>query len=53
MTKFMSRYEWEKLMESSYTIMPDWYYKKSECDKRYDEDRRMFNLYFKKTDADT
>ena len=39
--KPMSRYEWERLMESSYITMPKWYYNISECDRRYDEDCRM------------
>ena len=38
--KPMSRYEWERLMESSYITMPKWYYNISECDRRYDEDCR-------------
>jgi len=41
--KPMSRYEWEKLMESSYITMPKWYYNISECDRRYDEVRKTMN----------
>lgn len=33
----MTRWEWEKKLESSYTIMPKWYYNKTKCDKEYEE----------------
>ena len=52
MTKFMSRYEWEKLLESSYTVMPKWYYNKSECDRRYDEYCHAFNRNNRNTEND-
>jgi len=52
MVEPMSRYEWEKLLESSYTIMPKWYYNKTECDRRYDEYCRAFNRNMRKTEND-
>ena len=42
MVEPMTRYEWEKLLESSYTIMPKWYYNKTECDRQYNEYRKSF-----------
>ena len=52
MVEPMSRYEWEKLLESSYTIMPKWYYNKTECDRRYDEYCRAFNRNMRKLEND-
>ena len=48
----MTRYQWEKLLESSYTIMPKWYYNKTECDRRYHEYCRAFNRNMRKTEND-
>ena len=33
--KPLPRYLWEKQVESSYTILPKWFYDKSECDRQY------------------
>tara|TARA_R100000315_G_C5113149_1_gene64635 strand:+ start:126 stop:503 length:378 start_codon:yes stop_codon:yes gene_type:complete len=33
--KPLPRYLWEKQVESSYTILPKWFYNKSECDRQY------------------
>ena len=33
--KPLPRYLWEKQVESSYTILPKWFYDKSECDRHY------------------
>ena len=50
--KPMSRYEWERLMESSYITMPKWYYNISECDRRYDEYCHAFNRNNRNTEND-
>ncbi len=41
--KPLPRYLWEKQVESSYTILPKWFYNKSECDRRYAEYCRVHN----------
>ena len=50
--KPLSRYLWEKLLESNYTIMPKWYYNKIECDRRYDEYCHAFNRNNRNTEND-
>ena len=41
--KPLPRYIWEKQVESNYTILPKWFYNKSECDRRYAEYCRVHN----------
>ena len=41
--KPLPRYLWEKQVESSYTILPKWFYDKSECDRQYADYCRVHN----------
>ena len=41
--KPLPRYLWEKQVESSYTILPKWFYNKSECDRQYADYCRVHN----------
>jgi hypothetical protein len=41
--KPLPRYLWEKQIESSYTILPKWFYDISECDRQYAEYCRVHN----------